>query len=93
MSAITIEVPEAVRLRYLRLAEAKGVSFDQFLVTALDAGIESLESADYLEQRAARAVPGAMRRILDRVPPGEPEEEWDHLPPGWQRPSSHGDGL
>ncbi len=85
MSTIHIEVPEPIRLRCLTLAEAKGLTFEQLLARILDARIRSLESSDYLEQRAARAVPGATRRILDRVPPGEPEEEWDRLPPGRKR--------
>jgi len=39
-----------------------------------------LDSVDYISHRAARADESAVLQVLAKVPPGEPDEQWDKLP-------------
>ena len=86
MSVITIEMPEEIQQQAAHLAAAEGLSLDQFFALAAQERIAARQAADTLESLAAQADEAAFQRVIAKVPPGGPEEEWDRLPPGWKRP-------
>jgi hypothetical protein len=45
-----------------------------------------VESGAYIARRAAKADEAAFIKVLAKVPPGEPTEEWDKLPQSQQQP-------
>jgi hypothetical protein len=86
MSKLVIELPESIRKHAEHLAASKGISLDQFLASATAEKISALEAGTYIAQRAAKADEAAFRKVLAKVPPGEPVEEWDKLPQGPKQP-------
>jgi hypothetical protein len=49
------------------LSAADAVSINQFVVQAVAERVAMLRDRGYLSQRAARAVPGAMARVLEKA--------------------------
>jgi hypothetical protein len=64
------------------LATQDAVSINQFLVKAAAEKVAALKARGYLAERAARATPGDLGRILAKA--GTPERiPGDELPEGW----------
>jgi hypothetical protein len=92
MGALTIRLPESLHDRVRQLADAKGISMNQFVmlavaekVTRLDEG-QSLAYLDALEQigetladEDGKTLKEAAQAVLDRAPDEEPPPE-DRLP-------------
>lgn len=68
------------------LAAQDAVSVNQFLVQAAAEKVAALKARGYLAERATRATPGDLRRVLAKA--GTPTPiPGDELPEGW--PESH----
>ena len=52
---------------------------------ALQKTVSALEAGNYIAKRAAKADEAAFRKVLAKVPKGEPVEEWDKLPKSSKR--------
>lgn len=88
MGALTIRLPDSLHDRVRQLAEAEGISMNQFVVlavaekvTRLDEG-HSLAYLDALEQvgqtladEEGQTLQEAARTVLDRAPDEEPPPE------------------
>ena len=69
------------------LAAQDAVSVNQFLIQAAAEKVAALEARGYLAERAARATPGDLRRILEKAGTATPVPG-DELPEGWpERPA------
>ena len=68
------------------LATRDAVSVNQFLVQAAAEKVVTLKARGYLAERAARAAPGDLGRILAKAGAAVPIPG-DELPEGW--PESH----
>ncbi len=79
MSTMTVDIPDSLRKRAQVLAQNDGISFDQFIATALAEKIAVLEAGDYLQARAARGSREKFDRVLAKVPAIEPEA-MDRIP-------------
>ena len=75
MSSLTVSIPNSIRLRAERLAEDDGISFDQFLASALAEKVAVLDAGSYVQQRAARGSRAKFERVLAKVPDVEPEAQ------------------
>jgi hypothetical protein len=64
-----------------KLAEAEGVALNQLINVALAEKISVLRTEEYFAERARRADPRKIARILKRVGKGKPPVEGDELPP------------
>jgi len=63
-----------------KLAESEGVALNQLINIALAEKISALRTEEYFAERARRADPQKIARILKRVGKGKPPVEGDELP-------------
>ena len=64
-----------------KAAEAEGIALNQLITLALAEKISAMRTEEYFEERAKRADPAKVRRILARMGKGNPPMEGDELPP------------
>lgn len=79
MATMSIRVPESLHRAIKEMASKDGYSMNQFLITAAAEKLASLNTVDYLQQRANRADLQEFERILDLVPDVAPDPG-DELP-------------
>lgn len=77
--AITLRLPHSIKAAAENLARAEGISMNQSIATAVAEKLSVLSTADFFLQRAARAKPDAIDKILNRSG-GEPPRVGDELP-------------
>ncbi len=65
-----------------KLAESEGVALNQLINVALAEKISALRTEEYFAERARRADPQKIARILKRVGRGKPPVEGDELSAG-----------
>jgi hypothetical protein len=66
-----------------KVAESEGVSLNQLITLALAEKVSAMRTEEYFEERAQRADPAMVSRILARVGTGNPPIEGDELPLGF----------
>ena len=74
MSALTVRLPNSLHVKIKELAQAEGLSINQFMVTAAAEKMAALLSEDYLSEEAKRGRRADFEKVLKAVPPVEPEE-------------------
>lgn len=74
MSALTVRLPNSLHAKIKELAEAEGLSINQFLVTAAAEKMAALLTEDYIAQEAKQGRRADFDRVLEAVPHVEPEE-------------------
>jgi len=72
MSALNLRLPDSIHRHIREIARRDGVSINLFITSAVSEKISALTTEDMMAQRAAKARPGAFRKVLDRVPRREP---------------------
>ena len=89
MSTLSLRLPESLHRQLKAVAEREGVSINQFIAMAVAEKVSALQTAEYLEERAARGDRGRFDRVLSRVR-DVPAAAGDELgaPPGHPGPSS-----
>ena len=78
MSTLTVRLPESLHAKIKELAQAEGISINQFMVVAAAEKMSALLTKDYLENEAKQAKREDFERVLKKVPDVEPEE-YDRL--------------
>lgn len=84
MPTMSIRVPESLHRAIKDLAAKEGYSMNQFLITAAAEKLSSLDTVEYLRERAQRANLDEFDRILTKVPDVAPDSG-DELPPNYKR--------
>ncbi len=79
MSNLSLRLPDSLHRKIRQLAEQDDISINQFIATAVAEKTAALLTVDYLEERARRADPKLVGRILSRVP-DRPPDPGDELP-------------
>jgi hypothetical protein len=79
VSAIKIELPEAVHQRAAQLAQRQSMSLDRLLVVALVKKLATAFPDEALEARAQRGTRQGFEEFMKGVPDAEPED-LDRLP-------------
>lgn len=74
-----LRLPRSIKVAAENLARAEGISMNQFIATAVAEKLSALSTADFFVQRARRAKPDALDKILNRQG-GEPPRAGDELP-------------
>jgi len=76
MSQMSLRLPESLHRALKEIADKEKISANQFVTLAVAEKISALTTADYLQQRAARA-PSRERfeEILAKVPDVEPDPD------------------
>lgn len=87
MKKTTVRLDEQVQRLLEQIATKRGLSLNALINYALVRFISFEEAAQLLEDRARRAQPGAMRRLLKKtaMTTGEPLQPEDQRPRGFQR--------
>lgn len=67
MSSLSLRLPDSLHQKVRELARRDDVSINQFIATAVAEKASALLTVDYLEQRARRADPDLLARVLRRV--------------------------
>ncbi|WP_396433090.1 pilus assembly protein HicB [Limnohabitans sp.] len=78
-STYPLRLPRSIKAAAENLARAEGISMNQFIATAVAEKLSALSTADFFVQRAHRAQPDALDKILNRLG-GEPPRLGDELP-------------
>ena len=79
-STYPLRLPRSIKAEVERCAKQDGISINQFIATAVAEKAAALLTVEYLEERARRADPKLVDRILRRVPdvPPDPGDELPH---------------
>jgi hypothetical protein len=79
-SNFALRVPPTLLAEARKAAESEGVALNQLITLALAEKVSAMRTEEFFEERARRADPARVRRILDRVGKGNPPVEGDELP-------------
>ena len=82
ISNFALRIPPSLIEDMTALAAQNAVSVNQFLVQAAAEKVATLKARGYLAERAGRATPGDLRRILAKAGTAIPVPG-DELPEGW----------
>lgn len=82
VSNFALRLPPSLMADVKAIAANDSVSVNQFIVQAVAERVAILRDRDYLAQRRARAKPGGMLRLLEKVGDDTPIPG-DELPEGW----------
>lgn len=74
MSTVSIYLPHSLKHKAEEVAQQDGISFDQFVASAVAEKLSALLTADYLRQRAERSSQDAFEQGLAEIPDVEPED-------------------
>jgi uncharacterized protein (DUF1778 family) len=74
MSTISLRLPDSLHKQIRKLAEADGISINQFISTAAAEKLAALMTIEYLEERAKRGSREKFEAALARLPDVEPED-------------------
>jgi hypothetical protein len=78
MSTITVRLPKSLHAKIKELAQAEGMSMNQFLVVAAAKKMAALLTEDYLTREAQHGKRADFEMVLQAVPHVEPED-YDRL--------------
>jgi hypothetical protein len=88
-SNFALRVPPSLLAEARKAAESEGVALNQLITLALAEKVSAMRTEEYFEERARRANPSKVSRILSRVGKGNPPVEGDELPPDLVRKKKH----
>jgi hypothetical protein len=83
VSNFALRLPPSLMEDVKTLANQDAVSVNQFLVQAAAEKVATLKARGYLAERAARATPGDLGRVLAKSGTATPIPG-DELPEGWR---------
>jgi len=75
MNVLSLRLPKSLYNQMRELAEAEGISMNQFATLAIAEKIATLMTVDYLEARAERGNREKLLAVLAKAPDVEPEED------------------
>lgn len=79
-SNFALRVPPTLLKEARKAAESEGVALNQLITLALAEKVSAMRTEEYFAQRARRADPARVTRILARVGNGNPPAQDDELP-------------
>ena len=75
MSTLTVRLPKSLHAKIKELAQAEGISMNQFLVIAAAEKMAALMTEDYLTREAQQGKRADFEKVLQAVPNVEPEDD------------------
>ncbi len=79
MSVLSLRLPASLHEQLRSLSEQEGVSINQFILLAVSEKMATIDTKNYLLQRAQRGNREKLLAVLAKAPDVEPEEA-DRLP-------------
>ena len=74
MNALSLRLPKSLHEQLRELAQAEGISVNQFVLLAVAEKVAAIATIEYLEKRAKRGSRARFLEILNQAPDGEPAE-------------------
>lgn len=74
MSVLSLRLPNTLHEQVREMAQAEGISMNQFVALAVAEKVAVLQASDYLAQRAGRGSREKLLAVLAKAPDVEPEE-------------------
>lgn len=87
MATMSVRIPDSLHSAIKHLAEKDGYSMNQFLITAAAEKVSSLETVEYLRERAARGNFEEFDKVMKKIP-NLPPIPGDELPANFNRTKS-----
>jgi hypothetical protein len=82
-SNVALRLLTSLKAEAERVAKAEGTSLNQFINIAVAEKLAALRTAEYFQERAARADPVAFERVLAHGG-NEPSRPGDEIPPDYE---------
>ncbi len=79
-STYLLRLPTSVKAEVARLAKADGISFNQFVATAVAEKLAAMNTAAYFAERRSRADFEAFDQIMARSSGGVPPQPEEQIP-------------
>lgn len=79
MSVLSLRLPTSLHEQLRTLAEQEGISINQFITLAIAEKMATIDTKNYLQQRAKRGTREKLLAVLAKAPDVEPLEA-DKLP-------------
>lgn len=79
MSVLSLRLPTSLHEQLRSVAEQEGISINQFIMLAVAEKMATIDTKNYLQQRAKRGSREKLLAVLAKAPDIEPEEA-DRLP-------------
>jgi HicB family len=79
-SNFALRVPPTLLAEARKAAESEGVALNQLITLALAEKVSAMRTEEYFDERARRADPVKVTRILARIGKGNPPVAGDELP-------------
>lgn len=74
MSILSLRLPDSLHKAIKQLAEKDHISINQFITLAVAEKLSSINTVDYLKERAKRANQQAFMSLLKNAPDQTPDE-------------------
>ena len=74
MSNLTVRLPDSLHERLKMLAQAEGVSINQFMVLATAEKMSALETENFLALESKKGSAKRLKKTLRKMPDVEPED-------------------
>ncbi len=78
-SNVALRLQTSILEEARRVSEAEGVALNQFINVAVAEKLSALRTESYFRERAARAIPGEAKRILEKAGRGNPPMPGDEI--------------
>lgn len=79
-SSYPLKLPDSVKVAAQRLAEADGVSLNQFIAAAVAEKVGTLQTIDwFLQEKAGQSTPADMLPFLENAPDVSPSKDDERL--------------
>ena len=75
MATLSVRIPNSVHNAIKTLAKEDDISINQFIASAVTEKLTAMETADYIESRAARGSEEKYHSVLKKVPHVAPRED------------------
>lgn len=74
MSVLSLRLPTSLHEQLHSMAEQEGISINQFITLAIAEKMATIDTKNYLQQRATRGSREKLLAVLAKAPDVEPEE-------------------
>ncbi|MCB0111905.1 MAG: toxin-antitoxin system HicB family antitoxin [Caldilineaceae bacterium] len=74
MSVLSLRLPASVHKQLRTLAAQEGISINQFITLAIAEKMATIDTKNYLQERAKRGSREKLMAVLAKAPDIEPEE-------------------
>jgi predicted transcriptional regulator len=75
MTTISLRLPDSLHNQLRELAQRDNISINQLITLAVAEKISALNTAEYFEERAARATREKFEHVLSKIPDVPPDEK------------------